>query len=65
MDLWSFLRNYEVNAVILGPDFAAQMEALFFKDLQASKEIVSDEWKRRSLSERMKEWFSRLLRYWL
>jgi cardiolipin synthase len=65
MDLWSFLRNYEVNAVILGPDFAAQMEALFSKDLQASKEIVSDEWKRRSLSERMKEWFSRLLRYWL
>ncbi len=65
LDLWSFLRNYEVNAVILGTDFAGQMEALFSIDLQASSEIVPEEWGRRPLSERLKEWFARLLRYWL
>ena len=65
MDLWSFLRNYEVNAVILGPDFAGQMESLFSRDLQASNEIVEEEWRRRPLSERFKEWFARLMRYWL
>jgi cardiolipin synthase A/B len=65
MDLWSFLRDYEVNAIILGPDFAAQMEALFSKDLQASNEIVPEKWKRRSLCERLKESFARLIRYWL
>jgi cardiolipin synthase len=65
MDLWSFLRNYEVNAVILGVDFANQMESLFSKDLQASNEIVAKEWNRRSLSERLRELFARLLHYWL
>jgi cardiolipin synthase len=65
MDLWSFLRDYEVNAVILGADFAAQMEALFSRDLQASNEIDAQEWKKRSLSERLREWFARLIRYWL
>jgi cardiolipin synthase len=65
MDLWSFLRNYEVNVVILGPDFAAQMESMFTQDLDASKEITAEEWKKRSFSERVKEWFSRLLQYWL
>lgn len=27
MDLWSFMSNDEVNAVILGQDFATKMEA--------------------------------------
>ena len=65
MDLWSFLRNYEVNAVILGTDFASQLEALFAIDIQASNEIVEEEWKKRPFSERLREWFARLLRYWL
>jgi cardiolipin synthase A/B len=65
MDLWSFLRNYEVNAVILGTDFAGQLEALFSIDLQASNQIVVEEWKKRPFSERLREWFARLLRYWL
>jgi cardiolipin synthase len=29
MDLWSFLRNNEVNAIILGSDFANEMEAKY------------------------------------
>ena len=65
MDLWSFLRNDEVNAVILGPDFAGQMEAMFQRDLDDSEAISMEKWERRSLGERMKELFSRSIGYWL
>ncbi|HUJ89387.1 MAG TPA: cardiolipin synthase [Syntrophorhabdales bacterium] len=65
LDLWSFARNDEVNAVILGQDFAAEMEAMFTADIEASHEIRPEEWKSRPLTGRMKEWFSRLLSYWL
>ena len=65
MDRWSFLRNDEINAVILGRDFAVQMEELFRKDLDNSDEIDLQKWKRRSLGERMKELFSRSMGYWL
>jgi cardiolipin synthase len=65
MDLWSFLRNEEVNAIILGADFAEEMETLFVKDLENSDEITLEEWKERPFSDRLYEGFSRLLRYWL
>ncbi len=65
MDLWSFLRNDEVNAVILGGDFASQMENMFKMDLDDSEAISMEKWERRSLGERMKEIFSRSLGYWL
>lgn len=65
MDLWSFLRNDEVNAVILGRDFAAQMEAMFVRDLERSDRIDLESWKRRPFHERMREWISRLFGYWL
>ena len=65
MDLWSFLRNDEVNAIILSHDFANEMEAMFEKDLENSHQIHLEEWKKRSSSERLREWFSRLLQYWL
>ncbi len=65
MDLWSFLRNDEVNAVILGPDFAGQMEAMFQRDLDDCEAISMEKWERRSLGERIKELFSRSIGYWL
>jgi cardiolipin synthase A/B len=65
MDLWSFLRNDEVNAVILGRDFAEQMEVMFSRDLNNSNEINLESWERRALHERMREWFSQLFGYWL
>ncbi len=65
MDLWSFLRNDEVNAVILGRDFAAEMETMFEKDVENSHQICLEEWKERPFSERAKEWLARLLQYWL
>jgi len=65
MDLWSFLRNDEVNAVILGRDFAAELEAMFGRDIEDSHQIHLEHWKKRSVSERAKEWLARLLQYWL
>ncbi len=65
LELWSFARNDEVNAVILGQDFAAEMEAMFAADIEASHEITPEEWKSRPLTSHIKEWLSRLLSYWL
>jgi cardiolipin synthase len=65
MDLWSFLRNDEVNAVVLGRDFAADMEAMFEKDIEESHQIHLVQWEERPFSERTKEWLARLLQYWL
>lgn len=65
MDLWSFARNDEVNAVILGADFADQMESMFQKDLENSREITLEVWKKRPVGQRLKEWLSRRLSYWL
>jgi cardiolipin synthase A/B len=65
MDLWSFLRNDEVNAVILGRDFANQMESMFMRDLGDSNEIHLERWEHRSLGEHLKEFFSQLFSRWL
>ncbi len=64
-DLWSFLRNNEINAVILGVDFANQMEDLFQRDVAASKAITPKEWAERPLWVRLKELIARLASHWL
>ena len=65
MDLTSFLHNDEVNAIILGRDFATEMEVLFEEDLRQSQEILLEEWKKRPLWDRFKEWFIKLFGRWL
>ena len=65
LDWRSFLHNDELNAVILGRDFARQMEAMFENDRAASDRIDYQAWKRRPLHLRVKEWLSRLPEYWL
>lgn len=65
LDMRSFLHNDEINAVVLSVDFANQMEALFKRDLNDSKEISLDDWRRRGAGERLKEWITRLFEYWL
>ena len=64
-ELWSFMRNNEINAIILGVDFAKVMEELFKKDLAESKEITPENWSRRPVFDRMKEFFARLVSHWL
>ncbi|HKX42900.1 MAG TPA: phospholipase D-like domain-containing protein [Burkholderiaceae bacterium] len=65
LDWRSFVHNQEVNAVVLGADFARQMHAAFERDLDASREITLAEWRRRPPSRRLAEMFARLWSYWL
>lgn len=65
LDWRSFLHNDEVNAAILGRDFARQMDAMFAHDLAESDAVDLDRWKRRSLLLRLKEGAARLAEYWL
>lgn len=61
LDWRSFLDNDEVNAVILGREFAAQMQAMFEKDLAASIRIEPQAWADRPLEFKLKEW---LAQFW-
>jgi len=65
MDFLSLLNNDEVNAVILSKDFAAEMEKMFSGDLANSRQIQWDEWKKRPLMPRAREWFINLFVRWL
>ena len=65
LDWRSFLHNDEINAVILGRGFAAQMEAMFAQDLAESDAIDLKQWQQRPLSSRLKEWTARRGEYWL
>jgi cardiolipin synthase len=65
LDWRSFLHNDEVNAVILGQEFGAQMQAVFEKDLASSNPITLEQWNQRSIGERLKEMAARIWEYWL
>jgi cardiolipin synthase len=60
LDWRSFLDNDEINAVILGREFGGRMLAAFADDLAASREINLEGWEHRPLSQRIKEWMSRV-----
>jgi len=60
LDWRSFLDNDEINAVVIGRDFGQKMQAMFARDLAASRAIDPEQWKRRSLSLRLKEWMARV-----
>ena len=59
LDWRSFLDNDEINAVILGREFAQKMQAMFANDLAASEAILAERWERRPLKFRLKEWMAR------
>jgi cardiolipin synthase len=60
LDWRSALDNDEINAVVLGRDFGAQMQAAYAADLAASTQIDLVRWEHRSLLLRAKEWFAGL-----
>lgn len=60
MDFQSFSSNNEVNAVILSSTFAAEMEKMFARDLANSDPVTKEEWKKRPLFSRLREWFAHL-----
>ena len=61
----SFLHNDEVNSVVLGYDFASEMTAMFEDDVGHSKAITLEDWRRRPVSDRVREWASRVWEYWM
>jgi len=65
LDWRSFLHNNEIDAVILGDEFAAQMQSMFQDDLSKSVPIDLAIWKRRPVSDRLKEWAAGFWEYWL
>ncbi|MBL0224695.1 MAG: cardiolipin synthase [Geobacteraceae bacterium] len=65
MDYLSLLSNDEVNAVMLGRDFAGEMEAMFAGDLANSRQVLWEEWEKRPYLPRIREWFVNLFVRWL
>lgn len=58
LDWRSFLDNDEVNAVVLGREFAAQMQAMHQQDLDASQRIEPQAWADRPFKFKLKEWLA-------
>jgi cardiolipin synthase len=65
MDYLSMLKNDEVNALILSPEFAGQMEKMFTNDLANSRQIQWEDWEKRDMLPRVREWFVSLFIRWL
>lgn len=61
LDNRSFALNDEVNIAALQPDLAARLQEDFARDLAESVSVSYDEWKRRSLFERVHEWLGWVL----
>lgn len=62
LDWRSFLDNDEINAVVLGREFAQKMQAMFEADLASSQAIDLPSWKQRPVELRLKEWMAQLWR---
>ncbi|MEO5676611.1 MAG: cardiolipin synthase B, partial [Usitatibacter sp.] len=65
LDWRSFLHNDEVNAVILGPEFGAQMRQVFEADILASDAITPERWRARAIGDHARETAARIWAYWL
>lgn len=65
LDWRSLVSNSELNAIVLGEDFGAQLEALFAKDRAASAAIDPEQWRQRGLKQRALEGLGRAAQRWL
>ena len=65
LDMRSFLHNNEVNAVVVGSEFARRMEQVFERDLKDSRELDLKSWRQRPFTDKLKEFSSSLFSYWL
>jgi cardiolipin synthase len=65
VDWRSFTHHDEVIAVVFGEAFGAEMNELFFRDLAAADEVREEAWRGRGAVDRLAEWLSRRLEYWL
>jgi cardiolipin synthase len=65
IDMRSFLHNSEVNVIVMGTAFGTEMEKAFQEDIRDSNQITLEQWRDRSMVQRMKEWAARFMNYWL
>lgn len=64
IDKRSFVHNHELNVIVIGDAFGAQMESAFQEDLRNSVEVTLGAWQRRPMHVRLGEWLADLLSYW-
>ena len=65
LDWRSFLHNQELDAVVLGADFGAQMRAAYLRDLAVSDQVTLEGWRSRGFTPRVKELVGQMWAYWL
>jgi cardiolipin synthase len=65
LDWRSFLHNQELDAVVLGAGFGAQMRAVYLRDLAESDQVTLEGWRSRGIAPRVKELIGQLWAYWL
>ena len=61
LDWWSIARNNEISATILSVRFGHEMDLMYAGDLDNADSIDRDQWRSRSIFERIEEGFARLL----
>ena len=61
LDTRSVIWNNELSAIVLGHDFAGQMEAMFAQDRKAGTAIDLKSWANRPLGDRLEGWGARLI----
>jgi cardiolipin synthase len=65
LDPRSFGTNDEIDAIVLGEDFAGQMETMFQADIAEAIAVTPEQWAHRGLGTRMKETAARVFESWL
>jgi cardiolipin synthase len=65
LDARSVIFNNEIDALILGATFGKKLEAMFDDDIAASREMTPQQWARRPFSERVNEWWAKLVQIFL
>ena len=61
LDWRSAVWNNEIDAIILGRSFGAQMEAMFKADMHAATRITFSVWNARGIGERLQEFRAKLI----
>ncbi|MCE5336623.1 MAG: phospholipase D-like domain-containing protein [Desulfobacteraceae bacterium] len=64
LDNWSLMGNDEVDAFVMGQDFAGQLETLLQKELSKSHRLKPSNWFGRPFGERLKDWIAHIFQFW-
>lgn len=61
LDWRSIVGNHEMDVIVLGDDFGQEMQALFARDVAASRRIDAEQWAQRGFGQRLMEGLARLV----